>query len=121
MLGRTVPLQFGQATLVPKLHREADDEPSSLLQERCDGRRIDAAGHGDSDEAGPGLRALGKRVELGCSRHNLGRAGYAMPLHFTLSSPLPDRWGKVGGAGRRQREQRARRNRYRIVWCGDQG
>ena len=69
MLCRGIALQFGQAALVPELHREADDGAPLLLQKRRDRRGIDAAGHGDGDEAALRFRALGKRVELGGRIH----------------------------------------------------
>ena len=62
-------LKFGEATLIPELHGEAHDSAALLLQERGNGGRVDAAGHGDGHEAAPGLGALGKGVELGYGRH----------------------------------------------------
>ena len=53
----TVALEFGEAALVPELHREADDGVALLLKDGGDGGGIDAAGHGDRDQAALGFLA----------------------------------------------------------------
>lgn len=51
LLGR-VGLQRGEASLIPKLHGEADDFARMFLKKGGDYRAIDAAAHGYGDEAG---------------------------------------------------------------------
>ena len=43
MLRGAVALEFGEAALVPELHREADDRAALPLQESGDSGRVDAA------------------------------------------------------------------------------
>ncbi len=61
MLRGHVALKFGQAALIPELHREADNRTALLLQNGGDGGRVHAAGHGHGDEAGLSFRADGQR------------------------------------------------------------
>jgi hypothetical protein len=69
MLCGAFALKFGEAALVPELHREADDSAALLLQKSGNGGRIDTAGHGDGDKAALGFCAFGEGVELGGCVH----------------------------------------------------
>src|SRR5215467_6855046 len=78
-----VALKLGQAALIPKLHGEADDRTALLPEDGGDGRRVDAAGHGDGDEPGLRLCARGwRRFVWCCLRHDLYpfRAGEGMTV-----------------------------------------
>ena len=44
--------EIGQAALVPQLHGQADDAAALAVQQTGDGGAVDAAGHGDGDDAG---------------------------------------------------------------------
>jgi hypothetical protein len=70
MLRGAVALQFGQASLIPELHREAYDGAALLLEECGDRGGIDASGHGYGDEAALCLYALGQSIELDGSVHS---------------------------------------------------
>jgi len=78
MLGGAVTLKFRETALIPKLHREADDWTRLFLQYGSDGRRVDAAGHGDGDEAGLRFRADGKTLELGRGFHSFYFSGFCV-------------------------------------------
>jgi hypothetical protein len=71
VLRGAVPLEFGEAALIPELHGEADDGAILLEEDRGDCGRVDTAGHGYSDEAGRWLSrgCRGERVELELRRH----------------------------------------------------
>ena len=45
-----VTVEFRQAALVPKLHRQTDNWKSALDQDRRDGRAVHAAAHGDGSQ-----------------------------------------------------------------------
>src|SRR5690349_11675718 len=148
MLRGAIALQFGQAALVPELHGESDHR-AALLQENCGhGGRVDAAGHGDSDEAGPRFRALWKRVELRGSVHGAdfivanSAAGARAKRKKTKRKDAEctqtsqrgkekraishgrrpfGTWGRAGGVGQPRRGRPAKRNRSRPAWSGDRG
>jgi hypothetical protein len=69
VLRGAVGLKFGEAALVPELHRKADDGAALLLQESGNSGRVDTAGHGDGDEAALNFCALGEGLELGGHVH----------------------------------------------------
>src|SRR5579859_1106384 len=71
MLLGAIALQFGQAALIPELHREADDGMALFLENSSDGGRVHTTGHGDGDEAVLSFFASRKRVEL-CHRIHAG-------------------------------------------------
>ena len=65
VLRRAVALQFGQAALIPQLHRQPDDGTALPLQHRRDGGGIHAARHGNGHQPGrelPRRRPAGNRV-----------------------------------------------------------
>jgi len=71
VLRGAVALQFGEAALIPELHGKADDGAILLEEDRGDRGGVDAAGHGDRDEAGGKSRGgrCRKRVELELRGH----------------------------------------------------
>src|SRR5229473_7285110 len=69
VLRGAVALKFGEAALVPELHRKANDSAALLVQESGHGGRVDTAGHGYGDEAALGFGAFGQGVELGGCVH----------------------------------------------------
>src|SRR5258706_7394732 len=69
MLRGAVALKFGEAALVPELHRKANDSAALLLQKSGNGGGVDTAGHSDRDEAALGFGALGEGGELRSRRH----------------------------------------------------
>jgi hypothetical protein len=70
VLHRAISLELRQAALIPELHGQADDGTALLLQDGRNGRRVNAAGHGDSDQAGLSFPVRGEGIELDLSRHN---------------------------------------------------
>ena len=61
------PLQLRQPALVPQLHGEADDRLAAIVQNRRDGRAVDAPAHGNGDGNGVGAERLRVwRPELSC-------------------------------------------------------
>ena len=68
MLRRSIVLELRQATLIPQLHREADDGLRAVVQNRGDRGAIHAAAHGYGHGVGCGDgRSAGRCLEL-CER-----------------------------------------------------
>jgi len=88
VLRGAMALEFGKSALIPQLHGEADHRASLLLKERSDGGRVDASGHGDSNEAALGFGALGQGVELGCRGHAQNQGTIVPLLSFYLASAI---------------------------------
>jgi len=70
MLSGPISLQFGQATLIPKLHGEADYGAALLLEDGGDRRGVDATGHCDGNEAWLDFGADGKAALELCQRRH---------------------------------------------------
>src|ERR1700746_3330426 len=99
-----IALQFEEAALVPELHGESDHRAALLLENCGHGGRVDAAGHGDSDEAGLRFRALWKRVELRGSVHG---ASFIVANSFAARGPRERRRNaKTQSAHRHRREEK---------------